>query len=263
MVLVCRRHRIAAHPGVAGRLPLAVSAEHADRNRVEPQQLHDRQPVPAVGEQQFAVPADVDRDLVFEPLGFERSLGPLLAVAGDGLDSGAVQRTDAGATRLVAVFPSDRDPGQISGPVDFYAGDLDQDVQAVTQLSVAQGEDRKGVSKRTIVRYHTKELSDNAIIYRNGNQPITDSGTAYGQIVSSDQKADGTVIRTYTTESGEVTLRINNNPGFIDRTVYEARLLTLSLPLVEPGTLPFYIGGLASVIASVGGALAGRRWGLV
>jgi len=134
-------------------------------------------------------------------------------------------------------------------------------VESTTTLEIAKGEDRESVGKRVVVRLHTKELSEDAIVYRNGNQPITDGGTSYGQIVSAEQKADGTVIRTYTTESGTVTVTVNNNPGTVDEIVYQARLSAMSVPLIGPEDIPLAIGGTLGTLTGLGVCLIGRRYG--
>lgn len=151
------------------------------------------------------------------------------AVVGDGLDGGDMEITTDGP-EFTARIGQDAD---VPNEIHVYSEGLTTNAASSTTVRVVRGEAGESVKSHTRVVLHTPSLTENAIVYRNGNQPITtDAATRYGRVT---KRADGTTIQTYTDASGEVSVRTINAPGVIDRALYWARtqISGLDLPITE------------------------------
>jgi len=141
--------------------------------------------------------------------------GPLgnIALASDGLSGGSVDVTDSGRVEVVAQLPEDADT---PNEVEVYTSGLSTGPETPVEVRVVQGDDRQGISKHTYVRIHGKRISEDALVYRNGDQPVTRDGeTRFGRVTVD---ADGTSILTWTDKSGVVETTVNNDPGWLDRS---------------------------------------------
>lgn len=179
--------------------------------------------------------------------------GPI-AVAGDGLTSGAVE-TEGAELTVAAVSPQDNVPST----VHVYTEGLSNNYDDVTVRLLRDNGDSEPEQVRTNAKVfiHTTELPDDAVAFREGNQPLGINGeTAYGGATPSDQ-GDAHVIKTHTNADGTVTVEVHRNPGFTTTAFYEAQKITPIL-LPRPSSLnPLsLLADFVTVLLDVGGDLA-------
>ncbi len=202
--------------------------------------------------------AESDQDL--EP-GLYAHSGPMgnIALASDGLSGGSVHITDSGRVEAIAQLPEDSDT---PNEVQIYTSGLSTGPETPIEVRLVEGEDRQSVDQHTYVRIHGKRISDDALVYRNDDQPITrDGDTRYGEVAVD---ADGASILTWTDENGVVETTVNNDPGWLDKQRYRVAIWTAGtdLPLVSVvPDLPAgpVLPGLRLTAAAGGAVVAGRR----
>lgn len=176
--------------------------------------------------------------------------GPLgnIAMASDGLAGGDVSVADDGSVSVVAEAPQ----GEVPNEVHVHTTSLTTGPETPVTVRVVEGENRKSISEHTYVFVHGKKVSDDAITYRNGNQPVTRDGeTKWGEVRAN---SDGTVIKTWTDQNGVVSVTTNNDPGRLDRLWFEFRVRTSGYDIPAIGVIVPGFGGLAGL-----GLVAHRR----
>jgi hypothetical protein len=135
------------------------------------------------------------------------------AVVGDGAIDGEIsQRNDA---TTVGVTLAD---GENPCAVRVHLNELDETDNIKVRLM--QGSNQQSYDKFTTVFVYTNQLSEDSLVYRDGNQPISIDKGKYG--VRMD-KTDAELIVTYTDTDGTVDLGVNNNPSFVDRILFSVR----------------------------------------
>jgi hypothetical protein len=165
------------------------------------------------------------------------------------LEAGDVERDPVDeTTTMTAIIERGADPPSV---VHYHPSSDGVGSGETYALEVRQGEDRQTVRSHVSAVVHVP-LGDNALVYRQGNKPLTTGGTSFGEL-----DKDNGEIRTYTNDQGEVEVRVIQDPGVLDRAVFSARTIIydLSLPV---GLLRF---GLLTLLSSL--LLSRRRVGEV
>ncbi|MHC3439520.1 outer membrane protein assembly factor BamB family protein [Natrialbaceae archaeon A-gly3] len=141
------------------------------------------------------------------------------ALVGEPFVGGEVQ-TDGDGVSIVPIVLE----GDTPSSVHVHAHELSSSV-GDTEVRVME-ELPKGVqqvNRNLKVYLHTGTLDEDAIAYRNGNQPLeVGGGTAYGDI-NCNSEGTGCTVVSHTDADGSATFSINENPDFIDRMIYWAR----------------------------------------
>ena len=176
--------------------------------------------------------------------------GPLgtIAMASDGLAGGDVTVNNDGSVSVVAQTPKGETPNEIH----VHTTALTTGPETPVTVRVVEGENRQSISEHTYVFVHGKHISDDAITYRNGNQPVTrDDETKWGGVRVN---SDGTVIKTWTDQNGVVSVTTNNDPGRLDRLWFGFRVRTAGFDIPGIGVIVPSFGSLAGL-----GIVAHRR----
>lgn len=165
------------------------------------------------------------------------------ALVGDGLQSGAVDVRQDDVT-LTATLPDDADAPPT---VHIYAEGLSLPAQSEGVLDspdteietrIVRGSDRESIQKHVTTYVHLRALSENAIVYRQEDQPLpSEESTQYGR---TDLRSNSTTVATYTDADGSVDLSVTNDPGRLTELLFELRTssVTSFLPLVIAPELP-------------------------
>lgn len=159
------------------------------------------------------------------------------AVAGDGVERASIKQ-QGDSLSVGAVFDSE----STAGTLHVYAGELQGSASDVTVRALT-GEDEQSGRQMEVV-LHTSGLSEDAHLYR-GTTPITEEGTSAGQVT---RNVDGTVIRTYTDESGAVSLSYDNDPGIVDNVRWWVRTNLPQLPVQAPPLPSIPLSGTVSTV---------------
>lgn len=164
------------------------------------------------------------------------------AVVGDGLARGTM-KTSGGVVDAKAIA----DAEDVPGTVHFYTGEMSDnyDVTNLRVLKQSGSGQPETVRKHLKVYLHTDDIPEDAILYRNGNQPLeVDGETAYGQVKCAEV-TEGCTIRTYTEGDGSVSVNVIRDPGWVDRAFYTARVYlptNIDIPFLSvfpaPGATP-------------------------
>lgn len=180
------------------------------------------------------------------------------AVVGNGLQSGSVDTSGSSVSVAAVVADGQPTPDAIHAHVQQAITGDQQDIT----VRVLQGTSEQSVREPVTVYVHTTPLSEDTILYREGDQPITRDGTQFGKRLAADT-ATGSTLQTYTGDDGAVEVTVNQNPSFIESTLFTVRTLTASIDIPAVGGAlggPLTGGGLAPIAALGGMALLGRRW---
>ncbi|MFC7227771.1 carboxypeptidase-like regulatory domain-containing protein [Salinirubellus salinus] len=161
------------------------------------------------------------------------------------MDGANVER-EAGQTTVYAQFAR----GDVPNRVHLYPSQA-TDSNGQVNVEIVEGASQQSINKRVVTEIHMSQLSEDATVYRSNGQPITTEGVGYGTIETSE---NGTVITTYTDADGTISLDVNNDPGFVERTQYRVDSFIQGLPVDIPG---LSIGGVALLIPF--GLFFGRR----
>ncbi|NLV14373.1 hypothetical protein GOC77_13985 [Haloarcula argentinensis] len=164
-----------------------------------------------------ALPSDINTPATVRA---EQGLNGPYAVSGSDLSGGEVQ-TELGNSRVTVV-------GQVSGNEDppttihSHVDTLDTPAQGEITTRLVRGPEESSVRQRTTVITHLNDLGEDSHVYRRVDgdlQPITEDGNRYGSV----SHENGTSVTTYSTDSGEATVRYVADPGFIEdaRWTYE------------------------------------------
>lgn len=138
------------------------------------------------------------------------------AVVGDGLSGGDVEMQSDKVT-ITGKIPAKNDAPR---RLHVYTSSLSANVDTPTEVQIVRGDTEKQVRKNLYVTWHTKTIPDEGIVWREDNQPLTRSGGEYGSVeVMSNQ----TVVETYTTSQGEVTVDVSPSPGLLERVEWTWR----------------------------------------
>ncbi|MDB2237054.1 hypothetical protein [Halorubrum ezzemoulense] len=153
-------------------------------------------------------------DLPYDPsIRVKKGFLGTYAVVGDGAIDGEIsQRNDV---TTVGVTLAD---GENPSAVRVHLNELDETDNIKVRLM--QGSSQQSYDKFTTVFVYTNQLSEDSLVYRDGNQPISVDKGKYG--VRMD-KTDAELIVTYTDTDGTVDLGVNNDPSFVDRILFSVR----------------------------------------
>jgi hypothetical protein len=161
-----------------------------------------------------------------------------VAIVGDGLEAGSVD-VSADAVEITAQIEAGSDAPPV---LHVYESGATVPADATRTIRVVRGEEQASINKKVGIVLHTAALTENAIVERGEDQPITRSGeTRYGVIQST---SGGTTIRTFTQADGSVEVHVNNDPSSLERLFYwldvQTASLTDGLPFLSltPPTLP-------------------------
>jgi hypothetical protein len=173
------------------------------------------------------------------------------AVVGDGFQSGDVDLANDGSVEVVGVLANG---GDIPTTVDVFTEGLSTSAESTTTVRIVRGETRESVRKNIPVVVHGPRLNSpddsrdyEAIAYANSKPVTWDGSTRYGVI---EQDNDGSSIQAYTADDGVLTLKVNNDPGRLER-------FTFSLQQRFPWA--FGIGFLGSGTSLLAGFVLVRR----
>ncbi|ELZ96597.1 hypothetical protein [Haloferax sulfurifontis] len=197
--------------------------------------------------------ASADRD---RPTGIRAVETPFgtIAQVGDGLESGAVDVDSSGAVSFTAQVGQGDD---VPNVVHVYDSGLSVSSDSTRTVRVVRGDDRESVNRHVEVVYHTAALNDNALLYRGDSQPITrDASTRFGEVSGS---SSSTTISSWTDADGELSLRINNNPGTLDRVRHWIAVRTADINVPFVGTVA--VRATAAVPADMTPALGSTAGG--
>lgn len=170
----------------------------------------------------------------------------IYAVVGDGFANGDVEVEKASKSIHVTGIVSLG--AEVPDEAHIYTGEVLSAQETSTRITVLKESDPEptSISQRLTVIIHGRRLSEDAIVYRDSNDPITEgSGTHHGVV---QRQPSSTIVESYTSESGGITIHVNNNPGLIDRLEFRGRVLLsgLSMPPI-PFTVEFPSGVGAGV----------------
>lgn len=145
----------------------------------------------------------------------------MFAMVGDGLATGTMT-TSGGTVEGTAVAPADNVPGS----VHFYTSEVSNNYKttSVRVLKQSGSGEPESIRKHVKVFVHTAKISENAVIYRQGSQPLeVGEETAFGKVTCEGVEG-GCTIRTYTNGQGAVDVTVNNNPTVVDSTLHWVRM---------------------------------------
>jgi hypothetical protein len=162
----------------------------------------------------------------------ESPLGTHVVVA-DGFEDGSVDVERGGSeVHVMAQVPSDQDP---PSEIRVFTTGLTHPPDTSIDLNVVRGNDQEQISRVSKVAFHTSRLPENALVYRSGSQPLTDSAsTQYGTI---ERNSNGSVVKSYTDGDGTVEIRTNAHPSLVDRGLFYIRVKTAGISLPSPLTI--------------------------
>jgi hypothetical protein len=161
---------------------------------------------------------------------------PFAFVAGDNVLGGNVEVDLVDQTKTMTVTME-----RGSTPSSVHVHPEETGSGGTYQVNVREGENEQNVASRVSVVLHMP-LGDSALVYREGNLPLTSDGTSFGELGK-----DAGTIRTYTDQNGEVDIRVIQDPGILDRAVFAGRTLIhdFSLPF---GFIRFVGFSLVSIL---------------
>lgn len=157
------------------------------------------------------------------------------AVTGDGIQSASI-RSEGSSTKLGVVLPEESSPRK---GVHVYPQGALSGAKGTIDVRVMRGSEQ-GTGVEVPVVVHSAKLSEDALLYRNG-EPVTDgSGTAAGRV---EQTPGSTLIHTYSDTDGELQIRYNNDPSRLEKFWFGVQTVSLSdlnplALLPAPGQLP-------------------------
>ncbi|USZ78661.1 carboxypeptidase regulatory-like domain-containing protein (plasmid) [Halorussus vallis] len=148
------------------------------------------------------------------------------ALTGDTFQDGSIDVESNGqSVSIVGQLPCEVDA---PSSVHVYTESVQPSSTATTEIRLVRCGDHRELKRHVEVTVHGKALSENALVYRNGEPLTMDGSTRYGQYSIS---ANGTVYETYTDASGTLTLKVNNDPGYIDRLLFSLnKRVSFSMP---------------------------------
>lgn len=147
------------------------------------------------------------------------------ALAGEGLDSAKVdiRQTDGGTEHdVTAITPGGEEVSNL-----HVVPAAPNARSSTMHVSVVSGPNEEALDRHVSVYIHYDRLSEDAIAYRNGNEPITrDASTSYGQLDEREGGEAKHVLKTYTDGSGEVDVEVNDSPTRLERALHWTRTLS-------------------------------------
>lgn len=162
------------------------------------------------------------------------------ALTGSGLTNGYVRDSTDGATQVGAVIEQDAD---VPSTVHVFTQSAESGATSEYEVRVQRGEDRESVHRHVTVDLNTRKFSEDALVWRNGDAIDAAGSSPYG--VVKHNHSDKTKIRFATNEHGRATIRINNDPGRLDR-------LDHWWSLNRPGFLPGQVAPATALLSVVG-----------
>lgn len=164
------------------------------------------------------------------PASIRSKVGPVgrYAVVNGQLAGGDIQtRNGASTVEVIAIAEPDNVPGSLIASTTGMDVATDSD----TVVRVVEGDAQQTVRKRVGVLLHRDAPKEGALLYRNGD-PIPQSGeTPAARLNTTNGKL---TMDSFTTERGEVTLRVNEDPSLVDRIRHWAALrIPFNVPLLS------------------------------
>jgi len=172
--------------------------------------------------------------------------GPF-AIAADGFRSVDLDQTNNGNDlELSATIPGD---AQAPDEIHIHPNEVQSGDETALALSVLRGTSETQIREHMGVTVHdTRFDTEEAIVYRNDNQPITIEGeTRYGDVTERDD-GDRHLINSYTDADGVVSISRTNDPGIVESIIHRVRV---SSPVDFDSLLSTSLGG---TIQAAGGA---------
>jgi len=152
-------------------------------------------------------------------------------VAGDGLNDAAVDTSNNGqSVSVTGLVTKNADINQMH--VYLEGASLADGTVSVKMLEGTDINVAESMDTRIGVYIHTSSLKDNAVVYREGDDPIPAGEELKGGTRSHNDQ--NTVIKTYTDANGQINVDINNDPGRIESTWFD---LQVFLSGTSPGGL--------------------------
>jgi hypothetical protein len=169
--------------------------------------------------------------------------------------------TTQGAGEQVTVLAQVAE-GERPDQLDVHLEELALPGTATTNVRVVQGDGQENVPGKVVVKIHYRSVGDSYQVRAHG-QPVTESGTQYGQ---ASPKDGGLAVKTWTQDDGSLEVKKVNNPTLRQRGAFwiDKQLLgapSLGVPFaISPPALPDGLAAGVLLVAPVGLLAGRRRW---
>jgi len=137
------------------------------------------------------------------------------ALVGDGL-AGAEISTDAGAKQTTVVAKL-KEESSLPSNIDVHLEEIALAGTAETSVTVVRGEAEQRISKHVPVTLHFRKPTDDVLVRRNG-EPLSADGNSKGQTRTTGKAL---IVETYIDESGSVTVKRVNDPGWLEKLAFQ------------------------------------------
>jgi hypothetical protein len=167
------------------------------------------------------------------------------AITGEGLKNGYVRQTASGTLQVGAVIPQD---GEVPSTLHVFTQDHDFSGSS-TEVRVQRGKDRESVRRHVTVDLNTRQVSDDAHVWRN-DEAIDEAGSSpYGKVYRNH--TDKTRIRFVTNEFGRATIRVENDPSWGERAAHWWSLNGVGVPFATVATMRRVMAPVSAVQGGV------------
>jgi hypothetical protein len=171
------------------------------------------------------------------------------AVATDGLSEAQIETSQAGTrVQADAVIPANSDP---PNRLHVHTAGVDAAPTSTTQVRVLRGETREQIRERSTVVLHPPRLTEDALIFVNGEPAVQGEGET--ELVRVSQANGSWSITAPTRSDGTLSVETVNDPGFIEATIFSVRTSIPDLPIIGWALVP------SPGIAAFAVVLVGRR----
>lgn len=133
------------------------------------------------------------------------------AIASDGLHEARIDIED-GASKISLVAISE--PDDVPQRYAAYATGMDTPQDADVETRIVAGDAEQTVRKQVGVTLHSSRPSNGTLYYRNGDPVPAEEDHPMGRLRFQD---DQLVYESFTSDTGELALRVNQDPGFVER----------------------------------------------
>lgn len=183
-------------------------------------------------------------------------VGTYVLVA-DGFTDGEVVVEDEGRRiRVAGVLDGEAD---VPRSVHVYTSDFLSARRMTVHFSLLRGADETQVRERAFLVVHGRALSEDGLVWREQNQPISEDGTQWGVL---DRNAGNVSVRTWVGSAGRTRVQLVENPGSLETVNHWVRAnvfeldLGIDIPFVYVG-VGVRGGGPALAVALL---VVGWRW---
>jgi hypothetical protein len=166
-------------------------------------------------------------------------------LVGDGLESGTFDVSSDGEITVALQISEDVDT---PGTVQVYLRSLETGSKLDATIRLVRGSSERSVSSQIGVILHVGPISEKATLYREDTEALPRGGS--NDVGEVDSRGNGTTIQSFTESDGAVSITVENDPGLLDRALYQIRLA--SIPFISTSIAPARIAAdLASALTAV------------